>query len=456
MSGDQPTGRRRAATPQFVREARTYMRARRLDLVSRRNPAKRTVDLDPRTGEVVARPVLDKHWLTRRPVMKMQHTEPTERIDSRFEKRRSPFKWHKLHPRNIGVIYLYAMSWIVFMVWIPDTWKTWLTHRSVLNQQAILMVVALGLLIPLAAGVFDLSIGATISTSAIVVSWALVRKDWPIPVGIGLAVLAGLFIGTLNGFLVVKVKIDSFIATLGTSSIFTAFAVWLSKNQSILGFSDSFKGLSRELVWGVNKTVFFAFVVAVIVWYVIEHTAVGRYLFSTGGGREAARLAGVQVDRYTWGALVASSFASSLAGIALASQYGSTQAQSGTPYLLPAFAAAFLGATQFKRRFNVWGTVLAVFVLQSGVKGLQLAGVAQTWVENLFFGVALVVAVGFSSYRKKVHGGERRWWRREESGPERFLGRILGWGRPPTEQSKANAEQWWYDPEDSEGNHIKP
>ena len=447
---------RRGRAPKFVREAKTYLRAGRLELRARRDPRKRMVDIDAKTGEVLARPVLDKHWLTGRPVMKMKHTEPRDRIDSRFEKRRSPFKWHKLHPRNIGVLYLYALSWLVFLVWIPDTWTTWLTHRSVLNQQAILMVVALGLLIPLAAGVFDLSIGATISTSAIVVSWALVRKDWPLPVGIGLAILAGVFIGALNGFLVVKVKIDSFIATLGTSSIFTAFAVWLSKNQSILGFSDSFKRLSKELAFGVNKTVFYAFVVALIIWYVIEHTAVGRYLFSTGGGREAARLAGVQVDRYTWGALIVSATASAIAGVLLASQYGSTQAQSGTPYLLPAFAAAFLGATQFKRRFNVWGTVLSVFVLQSGVKGLQLAGVAQTWVESLFFGVALIAAVGFSSYRKKVHGGERRWWRREESGPEFFLGRVLGWGRPPTEQSKVNAEQWWYDPEDNEGNHLKP
>jgi ribose transport system permease protein len=164
----------------------------------------------------------------------------------------------------------------------------------------------------------------------------------------------------------------------------------------------------------------------------------------------------VQTDRYVWGSLVVSAMFASMAGVLLASQFGSTQAQSGAPYLLPAFAAAFLGSTQFKRRFNVWGTVLAVFVLQSGVKGLQLAGVGTTWIEALFFGLALIVAVGFSSYRKRVHGGQRRWWRREESGPEYFLGRLLGWGKPKTPQSEQNAQQWWFDPEDSEGHHIKP
>jgi hypothetical protein len=85
-----------------------------------------------------------------------------------------------------------------------------------------------------------------------------------------------------------------------------------------------------------------------------------------------------------------------------------------------------------------------------------LAGVGSTWIEALFFGIALVVAVGFSSFRKRVHGGQRRWWRREESGPEYFLGRLLRWGSPKTETSKENAQQWWFDPEDKQGHHLKP
>ncbi|MFM7871247.1 MAG: ABC transporter permease, partial [Actinomycetota bacterium] len=235
-----------------------------------------------------------------------------------------------------------------------------------------------------------------------------------------------------------------------------AYAVWRSNNRSLLGFPDAFNDLSTQWFGGLNKTVLVGLVLAVVMWFVLEHTALGRYLFATGGAREAARLAGVQTDRYLWGSLVTSATFAALAGVLLSSQFGSSQAQSGAPYLLPAFAAAFLGSTQFKRRFNVWGTVLAVFVLQSGVKGLQLAGVSSTWVESLFFGVALIVAVGFSAYRKRVHGGQRRWWRREESGPDYFLGRLLRWGSPRTEQSKVNAQQWWFDPEDRQGHHIKP
>ncbi len=412
--------------------------------------------IDESTGEVTHRRVLKKHPITRRHRVVHARTERRKAIDSRFDTRRAPIKWKSFHPRNIGVVYLYALIWLVFMAWVPDTWLTWLTHRSVLNQNAILVVVAIGLLVPLSAGVFDLSIAGSISASAVIVSWGLVEGGWSIPVAIGAALLTGVIIGNINGFLVVKVRIDSFIATLGMSSILTAFAVWRSNNRSILGFPDTFKSLATQFAFGLNKTVLFALVLAFALWFVLEHTALGRYLFATGGAREAARLAGVQTDRYVWGSLVVSATFASMAGVLLAAQFGSTQAQSGAPYLLPAFAAAFLGSTQFKRRFNVWGTVLAVFVLQSGVKGLQLAGVGTTWIEALFFGLALIVAVGFSSYRKRVHGGQRRWWRREESGPEYFLGRLLGWGKPKTPQSEANAQQWWFDPVDSEGHHIKP
>jgi Ribose/xylose/arabinose/galactoside ABC-type transport systems, permease components len=414
------------------------------------------MNIDERTGEVTHRPTLKKHKLTRRHRVVVERVERTKKIDSRFDTRRSPIKWKSFHPRNIGVVYLYALIWLVFMLWVPDTWFTWLTHRSVLNQNAILMVVAIGLLVPLSAGVFDLSIAGTISASAVMVSWGLVEAGWSVPIAIGAALLVGLVVGNLNGFMVVKIKIDSFIATLGMSSILTAFAVWRSNNRSILGFPDSFKELTTAFAFGLNKTVLVALVLAFGLWFVLEHTALGRYLLATGGAREAARLAGVQTDRYVWGSLVTSAVFASLGGVLLASQFGSTQAQSGSPYLLPAFAAAFLGSTQFKRRFNVWGAVLAVFVLQSGVKGLQLAGVGTTWIEALFFGVALIVAVGFSSYRKRVHGGQRRWWRREESGPEYFLGRLMGWGKVRGEQSKQNAQQWWFDPEDAEGHHIKP
>lgn len=411
--------------------------------------------INERTGEVKARLVLKKNKVTRRWRVKYERIDKPDKIDSRFDTRRSPFKLKKLHPRNIGVIYLYGLAWVLFSLWVPDTWLTWLTHRSVVNQQSILIVVALGLLVPLSAGVFDLSIASTVSTSAVTVSWLLVDHQWSVVPAIAVALGLGLAIGVINATLIVRVKIDSFIATLGMSSVLTAYSVWRSGNRSILGLPDSFLGITDEFLFGITRTVVIALVLAVGLWFMFEHTAAGRYLFATGGGRDAARLAGVHTDRFISGAMITSAIFSSIAGILLASQFGSVQAQSGAPYLLPSFAAAFLGATQFKRRFNVLGTLLAVLVLQSGVKGLQLAGVSAVWVENLFFGCALIISVGLSTFQKRVHGGQRRWWRREESGPEYLLGRLLGWGSKRS-NSDAQSPDWWHDPSDSEGHHLKP
>ena len=413
--------------------------------------------IDTASGEVVARKVLKRNKITRRWRLTYDRTEPREPIDSKFDVRRSPFKLKKLHPRNIGVLYLYGFAWLLYTTWIPETWLTWLTHRSVINQQAILLVVAIGLIVPLATGVFDLSIAATMSAAAVTASWLLVDHQWNVAAAIAVALGFGAFVGAVNAFFMVKIKIDSFIATLGMSSILGAYAVWRSGNRSILGLPDSFLALTKSFAGGLRVSVVIALLLALIAWAVLEHTPVGRYFFATGGNREAARLAGIHTDRYISAAMITSGFVAAIAGVLLASQYGSVQAQSGAPYLLPAFAAVYLGATQFKRRFNVLGTILAVLVLQSGVKGLQLAGVAVLWVENLFFGLALVISVGFSSYQRKVHGGERRWWRREESGPQFLVGRVMGWGRstrnPP---SAPDAADWWYDPADKQAHHHRP
>lgn len=418
--------------------------------------------IDPQTREVAKRRTMKRGKIRRR-----RYEVKERRIDliekrkrdtreSRFETRRSPFRWKKLHPRNISVLYLLVIIAVGFAIWVPDTWLVWGTHRFYFNNEAIRAIVALGLIVPLSAGVFDLSIGGVISASAVTTAWAMTNQGLPWPVAVLLGIGIGVAAGGLNGFMIVKIKIDSFIATLGMSSMLAAYSVWLAGGRSILVDNEGFKSLTSVAIFGFKWTFVYLIALALLIWYVIEHTALGRYLFATGGGREAARLAGVQVDRFVVASLLFSSTVAAVGGVLFASNFSSVQASAGPPYLLPAFAAAFFGSTQFKNRFNVLGTLLAVFVMAAGVKGFQLAGWGNAgWLDELFFGLALVLAVGFSTYRKKVHGGERRWWRRDEAGPEQFLGRLLGWGRPKTEASKENSAEWWFDPADREGHHAK-
>ena len=333
--------------------------------------------IDDTTGTVTHRTVLKKHRSpddtgssTSGSSGRRRSTAASTRGARRSSGRRS-------RPRNIGVVYLYGLIWIVFSLWVPDTWLTWLTHRSVLNQNAILFVVALGLLVPLAAGVFDLSIAGTISASAVDRIVGTGRGLVVDPRGDRLALLVGVVVGNINGFLVVQDP-HRLVHRHARHELDTHRLCRVAVEQPLDPRIPRLVQVDRHGVrLGTQQDRRDRPRARRALWFVFEHTAAGRYLFATGGAREAARLAGVQTDRYVWGAMVASAVVASLGGVLLAAQFGSTQAQSGAPYLLPAFAAAFLGATQFKRRFNVWGTVLAVFVLQSGVKGLQLAGVGR-------------------------------------------------------------------------------
>jgi ribose transport system permease protein len=135
----------------------------------------------------------------------------------------------------------------------------------------------------------------------------------------------------------------------------------------------------------------------IVLWWLLEYTPVGRYLYSIGGNPQAARLAGVRVDRITTSAFALSGVVAAFAGVILAAELGSASPDIGVPYLLPAFSAVFLGATQvFPGRVNVPGTLIAIFLLATGVKGLQLAG-APSYISSLFNGAALIIAVALAA-----------------------------------------------------------
>jgi len=151
-------------------------------------------------------------------------------------------------------------------------------------------------------------------------------------------------------------------------------------------------------------------VIAAVMWFVLEHTRAGRYLFATGGNEPAARLAGVATDRMLRRSLVASALIAGLAGVVYSMQAGVFSASVGPGYLFPAVAAVFLGASQLQQRPNVWGTLIAYFALAFGVQGLTLsASSASAWSQPLFQGVSLIVAVALASrprYRKLRNSGE--------------------------------------------------
>jgi ribose transport system permease protein len=315
---------------------------------------------------------------------------------------------------RIGAIYVWAGIAVIFAIWVPDQFLTTATAKQILNANAMIALAALAITIPLAARVFDLSFAFTMSLAGVTVAH-FVAVGLPLSVAVLLGLAAGVGIGLINATIVVVMKIDSFIATLATGSLIQSLITMATGDTVILhiNLAGDFSKIGQTDASGLTLPVFYAVVVAFAIWYLLEHTATGRRLYATGFNPDASRLAGVHTERLRFMSLVASGGLSGFAGVVLASTIQSGSPTAGTPYLLPAFAAAFLGATQLKRgRFNAWGTIIAVLLLGTGTTGLALAAAPQ-WAADMFVGVVLITSLAVTGIQKRATAGPRRFgWAR--------------------------------------------
>ena len=312
---------------------------------------------------------------------------------------------------RIGAVYVLIGMAIVFSLWIPETFPTMDTVRQILNNYAITALAALALIIPLSAGVFDISTPYVMSLSGVLVSYLIVH-DVAIPIDIALAVAAALVIGCVNAFVVVGLRIESLIATLATGSLIQALITLVTGDVPINDArltTGAFPGIAQNSIADLTYPVFYVLVLAAVIWFVQERMTIGRQLYATGFNKDATRLAGVRTERLRALSLLTSATLAGVTGVILASSLGSGTPTAGVPYLLPAFAAVFLGATQFREgRFNSPGTVLAVILIGTGVTGLGLAN-APAWAGSMLTGVILIAALALTGtqWRKAEAGGKR-------------------------------------------------
>jgi ribose transport system permease protein len=295
-----------------------------------------------------------------------------------------------------GGLLLIAVMFVVFSLTLSSTFPTYSNLIGVVSNETIAGIMALSLLLPLAAGVFDISIGGSMTLAVILVTWLFqtTNGSMPIPLAIAITLAVGLVIGCINGLLVVKAKVDPFIATIGSSSVLLGISEAIANGTTIANnIPGGFTQIGREYVLKVPLTLAYFLVIAAILWYLLEHTPFGRRVYATGAGREAARLSGVRTDRVIFISFVASAFLATLAGAVYGANLGAGPPNVGANFLLPAYAAAFLGSTMIRPgRFNVTGLIVALFVVAIGINGLQLYGI-QFWIVDLYQGVVLVVAV---------------------------------------------------------------
>lgn len=302
-------------------------------------------------------------------------------------------------------VFFFAAIFLIFAVWVPDTFLTSVTWKSILISQAITGILALALLAPLATGMFDLSVAQTMGFCAVLCGYLTTQgPQMSLGPAIALTLAVGAGIGVFNGFLCGILGLDSFIATLGTTALLTGLAAALADGAFFGPFSPQMTELTSGSLFGMPIIAVYMLILAVIVWYALEHTPIGRWAYATGANPDAARLCGVRTRRFKFFSMVSCSTIAAVAGVLLASTLNSVSQSLGPQYLLPAFSAAFLGTTQIKPgRFNVWGTILAIFLLGTGIQGLRLVG-ADLWITDIFFGAALILAISTSLIVQRRRG----------------------------------------------------
>ncbi len=314
---------------------------------------------------------------------------------------------------NVGAVYVWALIIAIFALWSPSLFLQGYTLRAIASNYAVTGLAALAVLVPMACGSFDASIGGNMSLSGVVCAYLLTHTGLPLLAVIALTIGTGLAIGIVNAVIVVVLGIPSLIGTLAMWLIADALSVGLSANTAVYSTrtlsGSSFKHEFWDANWsGFTIAVVFVVAIAVVLGVVLTRTVSGRYVYAVGFNETAAKLAGIRVKAVQAGSFMCSGLIGAFAGLVLTASIGSASPAGGDSYLLPAFAAVFVGATQFKaHRFNAMGTLIAVFMLGTGQYGLLDVGAPQ-WMPNVFQGVALMAAIGLTHLYDPSRSTRRR------------------------------------------------
>lgn len=323
--------------------------------------------------------------------MSTQVTVPTETIAA--PRRRRPSVDLKDLTSRTSLIGIWLLVIAANAILQPDLFLQSGTFQTIFGSQYELVFLAVALIVTFVVGEFDLSIASSMGLAGTLVPLLAVQEGFPVGLAVVVALLASATVGAVNGFLVVKIGVDAIVATLGMATLVLGLTLWSTDVNAVSGLSPEFTKLATGDVLGLPIGFFYGLGACLLLAYVLTMTPLGRRMAFVGSSREVARLAGINVDRIRFGAYIVGGLISGLAGVLLAATLAGYDPNTSTNYLLPAFAAVFLGTAVISPgKFNPLGAFIAVYFLQTGIVGLQLAGLTG-WVSDVFYGGALVLAV---------------------------------------------------------------
>jgi ribose transport system permease protein len=306
-----------------------------------------------------------------------------------------------------GLTVLFLILIGIFAALRPHTFATLANARSIGVTESVIAVLALALLPPLISGRFDVSVGANMTISAIMCAALIGYHGWALAPAILAAVALGTFIGVLNGVMVAYFGVNSIIGTLGTATIIgglvTAYTNGIPVSENL---PPTLTNLSIETVFGIPDLFILMIAISVVVWFVLTQTPFGRRLEAVGSNLAAAKLTGVPAARVVCLGFVFAGVVSGVAGVLLVATQGDASPDSADiTTVIPALAAAFLGWTTWRPgRYNVPGTILALFFLGTLTSGLALVG-TQSWVTDCVNGAVVILAVGVGVQVKRRRTG---------------------------------------------------
>jgi ribose transport system permease protein len=300
-----------------------------------------------------------------------------------------------------SLVLAFLAAFAFFAVARPDTFLTWDNARAILDDTSVLCVLAVGVTAVLVVGEFDLSVGFVVGLAAAAGIAAMAFQGWPIWLAVTIALATGAAAGLANGIAVAFIGIPSFVATLAIGSIAAAVELAITKTSIFQGIPESYLELALTRVATIPLRAIIALAVVLVFLVILRATVFGRHAGAVGDNPAAALLAGVAVQRVRVVAFVLAGLTAGLAAVLVTSSAGSYYPNLGTGYLLPAYAAAFLGLSLGGGlRFNVLGSYLGVLLLGMVSTGLTMMN-QPSWVAALVQGIVLIAAVAGIAIRRR-------------------------------------------------------
>ncbi len=277
---------------------------------------------------------------------------------------------------------------------------------DILRSASFTFILAVPLTFLMSSQQMDLSIGATTAFGGVIAAMAATRWGIPLVFSIILGLLAGCAVGLVNGILVVKCKLPSFITTMGVQYAITGLISVITSNNAVLGLSDAFKKIAQTRIFGnMSLVVLYAFIIGVVGHIILKKMKYGREVLAVGGNQETAYLSGINPATKHIQLYIAVGFFAALTGILYASRFSSAQINAGSGTELTIMASVIIGGTSmFGGSGTVIGSGLGCILFAMITNALIVMGVSTFW-QKVVFGVILILSLFIDRYRRNKLAG---------------------------------------------------